>query len=423
MMILNLSFLIFYVALFYIYNIKKKQNNFFIWYLLGQGLFFHFTYVVIEMTDYLHVLESSDEIKLQSFLVILVSNIVIFATYSISVIKVDFSKVKINKKLIKMLYIILGAIYVYCFLYALSIFSKIGLNNINNNMILRNELQDLGPFVIILMVPLGFSTFYWINFINNPKFKNFLLSILITVPTIFIALIRGQRTDLALIIVFPLIYYFYKKRNLIILVLASILLLIISSIYLKYFKVTTMYLNLSIKESLLNTVSNDIDRNWSLWKSVEKSHLIFNEILPVSYQGYFYTLLTFVPRRIADFKGYSTETWFLYSLGKSEFSSWATFDISQINWGITMSGVTEALINGGFVGVILYSILLGVFMKGMHKISQLYNSLYSVTFLVSFLFAAYSLYNIIIIYLPIVITLLILSLNTRVKKEEKITIT
>ncbi|GEM_PF-5541419 len=411
MLIINSIFLTIYIILFYIYNIKKKKNNFFIWYLIGQSVFLHLPYLVIDLADYNHVLEADYVTKLKSLLIVLVSNIIVLATYSISFFKVGSFKFKVNVKINKLFYYILLAIYLYCFIYAIGIFSKIGLTNISNNMILRNELQDLGPFVILLMIPLGFSTFYWIKFIDNVRIKNFLMALIITAPTIFIAIIRGQRTDLALIMIFPLIYYFYKKRSLIILGVATIFLFIISSIYLMYFKVTTMYLNLSLKESLLNTIANDMDRNWTLWVSIKKSTFLLNEIMPISYQGYFYTLLTFIPRSIAEFKGYSTETWFLYSLGKSEYSSWATFDINQINWGITMSGITEAVINGGYLGVVFYSLILGFIMKWMKTISLSFNKLYSVTFLIAFLFSGYSFYNIIIIYFPIVITIMILSVN------------
>ncbi|CAH1225167.1 hypothetical protein PAECIP111892_05574 [Paenibacillus auburnensis] len=283
-------------------------------------------------------------------------------------------------------------------------------------MVLRIQLSTLGPFAIVLMFPLGVSTYYWIRLIDGDrkfavKFKTILFSLMAFVVAFF----RGQRTDLILIILLPLLYYFYKKRKISILVLSFFGLIILSSVYAIFFKVTTNSLGLNISEAVKGVLSGDLDRNWTYWMSVVNSNFVSNNIMSESFSGYLYTLLTFIPRSIVDFKGYSTETWFVYFMGNNVFYEWGVASLANINWGITLSGLSEGIINAGYIGGVIFSILSGYLLRIMDTMVAKYKYLTSCIPLISLLLSGYTFYNIIVIYLPVVLTLVVLNKRDIIK--------
>ncbi|MFZ7121507.1 MAG: O-antigen polymerase [Eubacteriaceae bacterium] len=313
-----------------------------------------------------------------------------------------------NKIINKFFILIIYILSIFSFIFCLYNIWSIGIENITNNMILRIQLSVLGPFAIILMFPIGLSTYYWICMIEgNRTILIKCKSIFFTFIALVVAFFRGQRTDIVLIIMLPLLYAFDKKRKFSILIICSMWLVLFSSIYSIIFKVNTNYLGLSIFESIKNMLIGDIDRNWSYWMALSQSEIFSNNIMFTPYSGYIYTLFTFIPRGIVSFKGYSTETWFVYFMGNNFVHEWGVAGLSSINWGLTLSGLTEGIINGGYVGIVFYSIIVGYVLKKMEILVIKYRYLTACVPLVAIILSGYTFNNIIVIYLPVIITLMI----------------
>lgn len=77
--------------------------------------------------------------------------------------------------------------------------------------------------------------------------------------------------------------------------------------------------------------------------------------------------------------------------------------------GVTLSGITEAIINGGIVGLLLYSIVMGLILKIIESFNQKYVYLNSILPFLVVLFSGYTFYNLLVIYVPIIMVLLILN--------------
>ncbi|WP_342480561.1 O-antigen polymerase [Paenibacillus sp. FSL L8-0340] len=352
----------------------------------------------------------SKNVILLGFMIMVLSNFIIFVVYKFDFGKKKNNVVSYNNMFNKCVICIIYLFTFFSFYFAVTNILEIGLSNITNNMILRGQLSTLGPFAIILMFPLGVSTYYWIRLINGErKLSIKCSSVLFSLMALVVAFFRGQRTDIILIILLPLIYYFYKKRKISILLFSFIGLIVLSSIYAIFFKVTTNNLGLKIGDAIKGVVTGDLDRNWTYWMSVGNSRFISNDIMNEPYSGYIYTILTFIPRSLIEFKGYSTETWFVYFMGNNIFYEWGVASLSNINWGITLSGLSEGFINGGYVGGVIFSILTGYILREMDYLLEKYEYLTSCIPFIALLLAGYTFYNIIVIYLPVVITLIVLN--------------
>lgn len=90
---------------------------------------------------------------------------------------------------------------------------------------------------------------------------------------------------------------------------------------------------MNIVNAAIEILKGDIDRNWTFWMAIDNTGFLTNKFMDNTFEGYIYTLFTFIPRSIAYFKGYSTETWFVFNMGNYYESTWRVLSISDINWG------------------------------------------------------------------------------------------
>ena len=179
----------------------------------------------------------------------------------------------------------------------------IGFNNISNNYILREKLSSLGPFVIFLQIPLGASVYFWSRNFELKTKRSFYNALLFTVLALVTAFIRGQRTDIILIFLLPTIVYYSIKKRILPIIFSAIVAMVFSVLYATLFKASFMASGTnSFLDSLQRVVSGDLDRNWTLWMTVEKSDFISSSILPYMGSGYLYTIFAYVPRSIVPFK-------------------------------------------------------------------------------------------------------------------------
>jgi oligosaccharide repeat unit polymerase len=317
--------------------------------------------------------------------------------------------------------ILISIIYLitfFAFFFAVYAIYKVGISNISNNQLLRQVVSELGPFAIVLMFPIGVTTYHWLLFIDGKR-RNFNVYklIIFSSMSLIVGLVSGQRTNLALIVILPLLYLFIKKRKIKVLFVAAIILIGLSAIYLMYFKVTTKYLSLNIMQSLMKILVVDFDRNWSFWAAISAAKVFDNEIMLQMGQGYIYTLFTFIPRGLFEMKGYSSETWFVFYMGNYFVPEWKVDSLKNINWGLTMSGISESMINFGYLGIGFYSALIGSLLRWMSTNIKSNRYFYSCFPLISMLFSGYTMFNILIIYLPILLIIHLFYLREKIKSE------
>jgi hypothetical protein len=380
------------------------------WYTTGQVLFFLIPYIFIKSTNLDYKFYQSEETVLLSLFILIISNIISYIIYKISLTNKRENIIKINTCINRIFIFIIYVFVLFSTIFCLLNIVDIGILNITNNMILRSRLSSLGPFAIILMFPIGVSTYYWIRIIDGEK-SNFLKikTYILTIIALIVAFFRGQRTDLILVGLLPLLYIFNKKRKIRYLLIGFMGLVVFSAVYAVMFKVNIKYSNVDFVDAIKRIIIGDIDRNWTYWMTIKHSKIFSNEIMSIPYSGYIYTLLTFIPRKIASFKGYSTESWFVFFMGNKYVYEWGVYSISDVNWGITLGSLTEALINGGYVAVIPFSIGIGSLLSVLENMTQKYKYLNCCIPLVVVLLSGYTFYNIIVIYIPIIFTLIIMN--------------
>lgn len=392
-----------------------KRISLFSWYLLGQVIFFILPYIIIKLTNtdfkYVKYDKATDIIGI---IVLCLSNCIVLFIYKLLKMKSSVKKRQlkslriISNSVIVWIKMIIYMFVIFSFLFCIYHIADIGITNISNNMILRARLSKLGPFAIVLMFPIGLSTYYWIKMIDGYSEKHIISkTMFLTVVSFIVGYSRGQRTDLILVILLPLLYLFIKKRNVKLLIYGAIGIVSFAAIYAMYFKVNTQGTEQSLIAMMKKIVIGEFDRNWTYWLSLGNSTLVDNTIMNDPYYGYFYTLLTYVPRSFVPFKGYSTESYFVYFMGNYYVNTWRVASLAQVNWGITLSGITEALINGGYIGVLFYSVIVGCSLSILDKISNKYVYMSSCIPLIVLLISGYTFYNIIVIYSPILLTLYI----------------
>ncbi|MBM7610252.1 hypothetical protein JOD29_003531 [Lysinibacillus composti] len=409
-------------GVYFFWNVKKKKSfDMFSWYLLGQALFFSIPYIVVTILNLDFKYYQSDEIVLLGWLLIITSNVLVFLSYKVFPIYLPKVISKSNSNFNKAALFIIYGLVVFSFLFALFNIIDIGISNISANHVLRQRLSILGPFAIILMLPLGVSTYYWIRIIDGEKtsfikYKALIFSIMALIVSFF----RGQRTDLILLFLFPLLYIFYKKRKLGLLIGSFVGLIVFSAAYATLFKTSIQYLDLGLSDVILRVITGDIDRNWTYWMAIDQSRVTSNSIMSIPFGGYIYTILTFIPRSIFEFKGYSTETWFVFFMGNNFESDWFVSSLSDVNWGITLGGITESIINGGYIGIILFSIIMGYMLKVMQYLTIKYKYLNCCIPLIAILFSGYTFFNILIIYIPIAFVLFVFNKRDCSKINSKV---
>lgn len=398
------------LTLFYFfYSTKiKKEISLFSWYLMGQFLFLYLPYLIIKIMKWEFYLYQTNDIFRIGSIMIFLSNVVIIFFYLLFP-KINFENL-IPNPIVAIISKLIYLATLFSFLFAVFNIADIGLSNITANHVLRQRIEILGPFAIILMIPIGVSTFHTISYFENKKNQmNFYYALIFFFMAIIVAFFRGQRTDLILIFLLPMLYFFYKNKNVIMVLTFFLFSLAFSGIYAIFFKTNLQYLQLSFLDSIRTIITVDLDRNWTFWTSLSQSNMFSNNIMSNSYEGYLYTLTTFIPRTIFEMKGYSTETWFVSYMGDFYVNEWNVFFLDEIKWGITLSIISEGLINGGFLGLLISSFIIGVTIKIFDSFLYSYSFLYSCIPFIVVLLSGYTFFNILVIYMPILFTILILN--------------
>ncbi len=206
----------------------------------------------------------------------------------------------------------------------------------------RTQIGDeFGPFVLFLYLPLHFLSFYTRQSDSMSK-RGLFFSIGLSFATIISTLSIAQRTTMILPVM--ILALFRKKISLQKLSIFLIIVVIIASTLLPFFKwqkASSDDISSSIGNLVTETVEFDFYRGGTLVSALEKTDLLGTKILPYSMSGYVYSLLYYVPRNIAPFKGWSAPRHFTSTIDKTP--------IEDTNWGFAIGAIEEILLNIGFL--------------------------------------------------------------------------
>ncbi|MFJ8526934.1 O-antigen polysaccharide polymerase Wzy [Bacillus sp. NPDC094106] len=401
----------------------KKQKQIFSmldWSNIGIFIFFIFPYFLGRMGIFeFKYNPSNEEVVYQGIgLVFLFVIFTYIGYYSSRVVTKKIansvSRIRFNLNFLKKVIII--GVFLALFL-IVNILNSIGLSNMDNNYILREKLSSFGPLVILLQIPLGVSVYFWGELIKHKTKVNLLNAVFFMICATVIAFIRGQRTDLILIFLLPLIVLYAYKNTLKPLILGITCAFFFAILYATIFKSSYQLEGVTtFSDGIATFLNGDIDRNWTLWLTLENTDFISSNILPYYGSGYIYTFFAYIPRFLAPFKGYSTESWFTFLLASNVGDNAGAVSISDLSWGYAFGGIVEGILNFGIVGILFVGYFYGIAIRMLNTIVENKVDLYAVSSIICIDLAAYGAFTILIIQVPILITVLIL--NHSYKKKQ-----
>jgi len=216
-----------------------------------------------------------------------------------------------------------------------------------------------GALIILLYLPLHFLAFYTRQSDSKAK-TGLLFSLGLTVATIFSTIGMGERTNMLL----PLLILILFRKNISIFKIVIFLIIgtLAASALLPLFKWQNTDKNSSISELVVETINGDFYRGGVLATTLEKTELVGTNIMPYPMAGYVYSLLYYVPRQIAPFKGWSTSQTFTSDIVRTP--------VEDTSWGFGVGVIEEILLNVGFLWCIPGLVLYGMGMGLLDKISS-----------------------------------------------------
>jgi hypothetical protein len=227
--------------------------------------------------------------------------------------------------------------------------------------------DDFGPFVLILYLPLHFLSFYTRQS-NSISKRGLFFSLGLAFATIISTLSIAQRTTMLLPVM--ILALFRQKISLQKISIFLIVAVIAASTLLPFFKwqkASSDDISSSIGALITETVEFDFYRGGTLVSALEKTDLLGAKILPYTMSGYVYSLLYYVPRNIAPFKGWSAPRHFTSFIDKTP--------IENTNWGFAIGAIEEILLNIGFLlsmpCLFIYGMGMGLLDKASARIPSL----------------------------------------------------
>ncbi len=290
--------------------------------------------------------------------------------------------------------------------YSLTISISIGLAFFGYYLISQNQYlwvarqqigEELGALVIILYLPMHFLSFYVRQFQANTKIGLF-FCLLLALTSIMATIGIAQRTTILLPI---LIVVLFKTRiSLSKLILFFIAGAIIAAAVLPIFKWQYASENYAINDLVQETIINDFYRGNILATTLEKAEALGTNIMPYPMSGYVYSLLFYIPRQIAPFKGWSTGQTFTSNIDKTR--------IEDTNWQFGIGVIEELLLNIGFWCCIPGLVVYGMCMSFLDKLSWRIPSLLISTRLAGIWLCGYELSTLILLFGTMAIVSLLL---------------
>lgn len=417
---LSIGMIFFFSLLYIIRNVfKKKQLNFFSWYLLGIIISFVFPYLYLSiMNEDFNYFPKDLSTIVFGFLILLISIILTYIGYvsGRSIKKIKNNYIKNNNHLI--FYFISKlfqcySIFIFVYSFALLIQNR---DLIKNNMLLReiifSKIDAITLHGVLLLLPMVVSIYYLYIYLHERNKSALYYFIFYFILSLSPAFAVGERTALIKVFLLPLlvIYERYPRSKYLIYSFSFIVLII----YLySSFKVTLLH-----SENLfLDITKNDFDMNWNLWYIMENANLFYSKIISFPGSGYLYTFLIFLPRNIAPFKGYSSTMQFTYYYGIQNNIPLGASTIGELSWQYKFGVMQEALTNFGYLGVITVSILVGIVLWHMEVVYNKYKITYGIFAYISLAFTFLPFFTIITLSLPIAIEEIIMIKGLKYQKN------
>jgi hypothetical protein len=249
--------------------------------------------------------------------------------------------------------------------------SVTGVNEIMQDVSLwgsRDRITEKwGAFVLVLYLPLHFLAFYTRQAESSSK-NGLIFSIGLTVATILSTIGIAQRTNMLLPIL--MLALFRQKISLQKIVISVAILLITASVLLPFFKwqkQDSQDISSSIGVLIAETIETDFYRGGVLVSTLDKTEVVGTKIMPYAMAGYVYSLLYYVPREIAPFKGWSTSQTFTAIVDKTR--------VEDTKWGFGVGVIEELLLNIGLVLSIpclfVYGMIMGMIDKASLRVPSL----------------------------------------------------
>jgi hypothetical protein len=220
--------------------------------------------------------------------------------------------------------------------------------------------EKWGPFIIFLYMPLHFLAFYTKQSDANSK-TGLVLSLWFALATILSTLSIGQRTNMLLPIL--ILVLFRKKISLQKLGIFLAVATIAASALLPFFKwqkADDQDVSASIGTLVAETIQTDFYRGNILVTALEKSDVLGTKIMPYPMSGYLYTLLYYVPRNMAPFKGWSTSQTFTSDVDKTP--------VEDTFWAFGVGTIEELLLS---IGILMCIPCLYIYGMGMGLLDKL----------------------------------------------------
>ncbi len=271
----------------------------------------------------------------------------------------------------------------------------------------RSGLSSLGPFVIFLQVPLGLFVHYWCRRWQRLRPSRVLALSAVAAAAALTAVARGQRTDLLLLFLLPLIAFSRRRERLWPLFAGAVGAVGFAGWYGMQYKRQYAQESGAIG-SLQQLLSGDLDRNWTLWAAIEESPLIGTVILPKAGDGFIYTAGALLPRSFVPFKGYSSETWFTFFFAPRLGIDPGAPGPAEINWGFVFGATVDGIVNFGLVGVLIAAIAHALVLRRLQSLCGRSPAVYSVCAVMSFQLVGHSFANLILVIFPVLVVLLVL---------------
>lgn len=209
--------------------------------------------------------------------------------------------------------------------------------------------SELGPFIVIMYLPLYLLAFY-VRQTNSRTRWGFIFTFALAFASVLATLSLGERWPMLL--PFVVIALFRFKMTLTRIALVGLGVVVVASVLLTVFKSQFAGSDSTLDGLIASTISGDIARAGVLETVLRESDSIGTHVLPYPMAGYVYTASVYAPRPLAPFKGYSTAIYFTaHETGTQP---------ELLNWAFGLGYFEELMLNGGLLFVIP-----GLFIYGM----------------------------------------------------------
>ncbi|WP_217558271.1 hypothetical protein [Paenibacillus sp. GbtcB18] len=358
---------------------------------------------------------ASYETLVGTMLIVIISYLIAFIAYKASVKwKLLYAwEIKLPVMFKTLIILVSSGIFMYVlWIYA----TKVDISNLEHNMQLRDLLFDLGPYAVLLQIPTGLALYFTYQAVRHKR--NIFPAIFFMVVALMTSFIRGERTDLVFIALFPFLARYFVQKSSKPFVTGTVVILVILTLYSQNFKVTHVNEKSSLSETMVEVLSTDFDRNWVTWAAVDNTEFTHSKLLPYPGSGYVYTALAYVPRSIAPFKGYSAPTWFTWNISPTlGYRIVGTHDVGAMKSAYAFGYQVESILNFGYPGLLVVSVLVGLLIRFLQNLINRYNVLFPIIAIMCMQFSALTTFTLMTIHLPILVTAAVMYMS--IKKQVK----